>query len=290
MGWTQLTHRPVVGRAVREIVSDPARSDELIARLARCSPTTVASARQRLESIGLVEHVPAPQRLARPRVQPSRTRDAIALLGPSATPRQVADAAQVSMAAAWKALSKVRPKLADAAAATDALSVVITAQPVQTADAAAATDAIAISKELNPADAAAATDALRTTASAICERCGGTFTFTPRRNAPPRTWCGQGCKRAGSNPSASYPPALPAFPPPPHFAKGLCTHVPASQATWWTSSEPALREAARSICEVCPILYQCAEWSLSLPVTDTAIYGAMSTHQRLALKREMRRR
>ena len=277
----------MVGRAVHELVDDPARSDLLIAAIAGCSSTTVARARAKLESTGLVQVIPPADRLAQPRsLQPCPTATAIAILGPDATPRAIADAAQVSMQAAWKALAKVRPRIADCAAATDALAV---SKEVSPADAAAATDqlSVQITRDTRAlADAAASAEQIRVRVEAVCERCGGQFSFIPRRDKPARVHCGQGCKRAGSGAAASYPPAIPAFPAAPDFSKGLCTHVPASQRTWWTSNETALREAARSICEVCPILFQCAEYSLSLPVHDTAIYGAMSTHQRLALKRE----
>lgn len=247
MPWTQLSHRPVVGRAVTELVTDPARSDELIAALAGCSHSTVARARAKLEQIGLVEHVPVASRARVPYPQqPSAAREAILQLGPDATAAEVAALAGVSLQAAHKALRKLGPA--------------------------------------RLADCAAASDALRTTASAVCERCGAPFSFTPRGNRPPRRWCSADCRRPVRDPFAHHPPPIIELPPF-DFSKGLCTSVPASQATWWTSSETALREAARSICEVCPLLTGCAEWSLSLPVTDRAIYGAMSSIERLRLKR-----
>ena len=84
------------------------------------------------------------------------------------------------------------------------------------------------------------------------------------------------------------PPQIPDLPAPPDWSEGRCAHVPASQAGWWTSSDPVLREAAAHICETCPILAECAAWSLALPVTDPAVYGAMTQAERLRRKHEAR--
>lgn len=241
------SHRPVTQRAARHLIEDPARSDALIAEAAHCSTTTIGSIRARLERAGVIEHVPVASRARVPYPQqPSAARDAILVLGTDAPAGEVARLAGVSLQAAWAMLRKLGP--------------------VPLADCAASADAIAVQ------------------AQALCERCHAPFTFVPRGNRPPRRWCSPDCRRPVRDPYAHHPPPIIELPPF-DFAKGLCTHVPASQASWWTSSETALREAARSICEVCPLLAGCADWSLSLPVTDTAIYGAMSSTERLRLKR-----
>lgn len=249
MPWQPWTKRPAVGAAVHELVSDPARSDELIASEAHCSRSTVASARARLESIGLVQHVPPASRARVPYPQqPSAARAAVLTLGPDASPRDVARLAGVSLQAAWAMLRKLGPaSLRDCAAASDSLSV---------------------------------------RAAAACERCGAPFTFTPRGNRPPRRWCGPDCRRPIRQPGTRHPPKIPDFPPAPDFAKGECTRVPAAQAAWWTSSRPELRTAAAEICQVCPILLPCASWAVTaLPVSDTAVYGGMSATERQRLKR-----
>jgi len=245
------SHRPVTQRAARHLIEDPARSDALIASEARCSTTTIGSIRARLERAGVIEHVPVSSRVRTPYPQqPSATRAAIAQLGLAASAGEVAALAGVSLQAAWSMLRTFSPaSLADCAASADALSV---------------------------------------RAAATCERCHVPFTFVPRGNRPARRWCSADCRRPVRDPFAHHPPPIIELPPF-DFGKGLCTHVPASQATWWTSSETVLREAARSICEVCPLLAGCADWSLSLPASDTAVYGGMSSYERLRLKREARR-
>lgn len=114
-------------RAEAELKEDPRRSNYLIASAAQCTPQRVGAWRRELEARGVIEHVPVDQRQAQPRVVrapsvllgrelPCPTRDAIARLGPSATPRQVANAAGVSIQAAWTMLNKVgaAPAAADA--------------------------------------------------------------------------------------------------------------------------------------------------------------------------------
>ena len=234
--------RPQLTRAASAIIDDPSRSDAIIAAQAAVSRTIVFRARAQLEAMGLIPHVPATDRERRPDTQPAPARDAVAILGPDASIREVAAAASVSLHAAWRQIRRANPRLPDAAAAADQIAV---------------------------------------TASAVCERCGTPFTFIPRPNRPARRWCGPDCRRPVRSPSARHPPPVLSLPPPPDFGKGLCTHVPASQARWWTSDDPALREAARSICEVCPLLIQCATWSLALPVTDSAVWGARPVREAL---------
>ena len=96
-------------RARYELTRDPARSDEVIAPAARCTPQTVHAIRRELEDAGDIPRVPVSDRAPRKRpVPPSRTRDAIARLGPDATPRQVADLAVVTIQMAWRELTAQR--------------------------------------------------------------------------------------------------------------------------------------------------------------------------------------
>ncbi len=50
------------------------------------------------------------------------------------------------------------------------------------------------------------------------------------------------------------------------------------------------RKAAIAVCQVCPLRLACAEWSLSLPTTDHAVYGGMWSSERLRIRRERRQR
>ncbi len=40
------------------------------------------------------------------------------------------------------------------------------------------------------------------------------------------------------------------------------------------------------MCKCCPVLAACREWSLSLPVTDTSVYGGMTANERARARRE----
>jgi hypothetical protein len=46
------------------------------------------------------------------------------------------------------------------------------------------------------------------------------------------------------------------------------------------------RARAIHICQRCPVRPACMLWALSLPISDTAVWGGMSAAQRLALKRQ----
>jgi hypothetical protein len=97
-----------IGRARFELMRDPARSNRLIARAARCDSCTVQRARKGLEAAGTIP-LTSGVRVVRPNGRrPPLARNAIALLGTSATPRQVADLAHISIQAAWRALRDVR--------------------------------------------------------------------------------------------------------------------------------------------------------------------------------------
>lgn len=95
-------------RARLALAAHPERGNAELASLARCAPQTVYAARRQLEREGAIP----PHACGDPRPprgpKPSRTRAAIAQLGTDATPRQVADLAEVSTQAAWKMLRDVR--------------------------------------------------------------------------------------------------------------------------------------------------------------------------------------
>jgi Transcription factor WhiB len=72
----------------------------------------------------------------------------------------------------------------------------------------------------------------------------------------------------------------------PDLSQGSC-RAPGADPDQWTSRAPAKRQAAIAICQGCPVLDACAEWSLSLPISDTtSIYGAMTGTERIRRKKE----
>jgi transposase-like protein len=257
-------------RAAAALARDPARSNRLVAIEARCDAHTIRYVRRDLEARGVIPL--APERVPRPYPpQHSRTREAIALLGTSATPRQIADAAGVTRAAAWKMLRDVlaAPVFADAACAVERM--------------------IIIKQEQRE-----------------CERCGAPFTAErlPHEGGKQQVYCGPGCardadierKRAARQraarpqwrrvvPPRNLLPHIPDLPPRPDFSRGLCTTAPPAQRNWWVSSSTTEREAARHICRSCPVLQPCAEWSLSLPVADPCVYGGMLQWERQRRKK-----
>lgn len=81
-------------------------------------------------------------------------------------------------------------------------------------------------------------------------------------------------------------PYCPDLPRMPDFSAGRCAS-PSASPDWWTSSDPQERQAAIWACKSCPVLAACAEWSLSLPSTDTTgIFGAMTAGERVRTRRE----
>jgi hypothetical protein len=82
-------------------------------------------------------------------------------------------------------------------------------------------------------------------------------------------------------------PATAALPRMPDFSAGRCFFHPHSD--WWTSDDRNERDLARRACLSCPLLAQCAEWSLSLPNSDAAIYGGMTSSERRVRKSERAR-
>jgi hypothetical protein len=252
---------PARQRAAEELRKDPVRSNYVIAQAAGCSADTVAYTRAILVSMYQIGDVPVSKRERRTMpLVPSRTRAAIMRLPPDATASKVARTAGVSIQAASRML-KVTPRMGDVAAATDAITVLkIIRQP--------------------------------------CLECGGPV--PPGR----RVYCRPECKRAAEDrrqarasaglgqslpPAADpahRPPVIPVLPPPPDWSRGLCTTVKASQRTWWTSEIRTEREAAALMCADCPVRPDCEQWSLSLPVSDPAIYAGMTPYERRKRRRE----
>ena len=227
--------------------------------------------------MGAISRVPVHQRRSRPKPAPppSATALAIAALGPDATPRQVADAAHVSMQAAHKALAKARPRLADAAAACDTLSV--SKMPRQLADSAAAADAISV---------------IVTITCAQCARSFEVSTASARRR-----FCSDGCRNADSrerghkprprraDPSHPFPAIREAAAASRLVTRGLrpCPALPANVVDVARPHPP--RGGGEPVPGL-PILLPCAEFSLALPVTDNAVWAGMTQTERLRRKRD----
>ena len=235
-------------RAVRVLCANPRRSDALLGQAARTTRRYIAMVRAELEASGQIPRVPVADRTERRprRPQPSRARTAI-LLG-ARTSREVADAAGVTRQAAWQALrtERARPPLPK--------------------------------PPLPPV---------------ACEFCGNQFIPTRRQHlSRPQRYCSKICgsaahtarKRADRPPPEPRPPKIPSLPNPPSWEKGICTHVPPSQQSWWTSDNPHLREGAANLCMSCPVLIPCAEWSLHLPRDDDTIYAGLSAADRRAIR------
>lgn len=278
MPWTATSVRPAASRAERELLSDPARSDELIAAALGCSNVTVWYTRQRLEQAGSIPAIPPPQRLARPR-PPSQAALAVAL--GASTPADVAQAAGVTIRTAQRQIQRARPAHHDAAAAIDSLSV----RDTTPNPAGRATEALLLHPRRSNyllAEQAGCDEATIRRARARLERAGELIAYVTEEREP---------KGPPGPPPGDQrrEPRIPDLPRPPDWSRGVCAHVPASQATWWTSSDPVLREAASHLCQTCPVLEPCAQWSLSLPVHDIAVWAGMSRQERLRRKAEQRR-
>ena len=93
---------------------------------------------------------------------------------------------------------------------------------------------------------------------------------------------------AGVLPAAPFPqrhpPRFKDLPcQPPELARGTCAGHP--DADCWTSSDPERREFARNVCRfACPVTVACFEWSLSLPESDTAIWGGTTASDRIRIR------
>ncbi len=240
-------------RAVRVLCANPYRSDAVAGQAARVTRRYIAMVRAELESAGQIERIPPAARTERRprRPQPGRARTAI-LLG-ARTPAEVAAAAGITRQAAWQALrnERARPPLPK--------------------------------PPLPPV---------------ACEQCGNMFTPTRRQHlSKPQRYCSRTCGYAAQTKRrhAAKPPPEPRPPkitelPPFDFSKGTCAHVPAAQARWWTSDNAAFREAASYLCQACPILHLCLDWSLNLPRDDNTIYAGMGGAERRELRRMIRDR
>lgn len=88
--------------------------------------------------------------------------------------------------------------------------------------------------------------------------------------------------RARPRPPAWVTPGL--APMPLELSSGSCVGHP--HADWWSSRVLADRIAAVSVCSACPVRALCAAWSLSLPPSDSAVYGGLLASQRLAARRQ----
>jgi hypothetical protein len=74
------------------------------------------------------------------------------------------------------------------------------------------------------------------------------------------------------------------------MAEGLCVGHPDPDLWQSGRGDPARRAQAIALCRQCPALLDCREWSLQLPVREqSAIYGALSAHQRIQLKKARER-
>jgi hypothetical protein len=250
-------------RAAAAMLAAPQRGNASLAREAGCTAQTVWLTRRQLEAAGCIPSracgPPKP-----PPLRPSRTRDAIQVLGISATPRDIAALARVSVQMAWKALQAARtaPSLTDAACAADRL--VIVRQQAR-----------------------------------LCAQCGQPFTPVrlPSAGGTRQVYCTRDCARLahierqrsarpGKTDAAARTPRIRPLPPAPDWARGLCTTVPSWQRAWWTSEDRDERQAAARMCRDCPVLAECQSWSLSLPLHDDAIYAGLAARDR----RELRRR
>jgi len=119
----------------------------------------------------------------------------------------------------------------------------------------------------------------------VCETCGGSYALAKNVSA---RFCSFRCQAAYARrvKAARAEPERVSAPPAPDLSDGLCVIAPPHQRGYWTSRSQPERTAARRLCERCPVIAACREWSLTLPVTDTAVYGGMSHEQRLAARRE----
>jgi Transcription factor WhiB len=250
-------------KAAAELRANPCRSDQLIAGAAGVSPQTVRATRARLVGLFQIGDVPVHRRERRPvPQQPSRTRELLQA-HPDWSPARVARAAGVSVQAVYVMIRRTRP-LGDLAAAVDTLRVL----------------------KIIPVP---------------CEHCRTPFPWAggPRYCSPACTAAAQrertsrnqrarGLKRPALADPDHPPPRVRELPRPPDWSRGLCTTVPSRMRTWWSSEIRPEREAARLMCQGCPVLGECETWSLSFPLDDATIYAGMSAAERRRRARALR--
>ncbi len=121
-------------RVEAELRANPRRSDAIIAQLAACTQQAAGRWRRLLEASGQIPDVEPADRASITRTWTARP-PRLAVEQGATTPAEVMQLASVSYGAAWRALDRARskPRLADAAAACDTLSVVRTRAPVRRA-------------------------------------------------------------------------------------------------------------------------------------------------------------
>jgi Transcription factor WhiB len=91
---------------------------------------------------------------------------------------------------------------------------------------------------------------------------------------------GLGVLPATPYPQRSYPRFRPLPRPPRELMEGACVGHPNADA-WQPGASHYDREMAKNICRFsCHVAELCAEWSLSLPVRDLAIYAGMTASER----------
>ncbi|MDQ2874523.1 MAG: WhiB family transcriptional regulator [Actinomycetota bacterium] len=73
--------------------------------------------------------------------------------------------------------------------------------------------------------------------------------------------------------------------PTPDLSTGACRTL--GDPSWWFSDSESEREAARHICQGCPVLAACRTWALAAPAT-MGVLGGLSSSQRVAEKRRRR--
>ena len=142
--------------------------------------------------------------------------------------------------------------------------------------------------------------------TAVCARCGHFFAYVRARPGSPRRYCSAGCRQAakiernriryrashGLDPHQAPPERaheLPPMPPAPDWDRAWCVTGPARTRGYWTSDDPAQRQAAKYMCLTrCPVQRECAVWSLALPLSDASIYGGLSQAERRRRRRAVR--
>ena len=245
MTWRPGTPRKALLRATAALKANPWRSDQMIARQARVSSTTAATARRQLEQAGLIPAVPVSRRERQPYPrQQSATHSAI--IGGARTAREVADAAGTSYQAGWKALRAHRLREA------------IPVPPPPPAQCAACG---------RPYTPKPRRDGGRP--QRYCSRSCAAAADSARRRIGPR-----------EVPVAVPPPVweMPALPEV-IWLGGLC--VQPGAPLYWTSDDRQDREMARKTCRVCSVRVICRDWSLeALPRGDDMIYAGLDSNGR----------
>lgn len=87
------------------------------------------------------------------------------------------------------------------------------------------------------------------------------------------------------------------LPPAPDWNRASCART--GHPEWWSGVtttdggrpgwSPGWIEAAAHVCSGCPVRESCREWSMHLPVSDTAVYAGLTRDQRAA-ERRLRRK